>query len=188
MRRLTLALVLVALACTAPVADAAPSANTAALQVALRATGDYAGTVDGVAGTGTRAAVRAFQSRHGLVVDGIAGQMTRRALGRRGRPAWGSRVLREGARGRDVAVLQFKLARRGFPSGPFDGGFGARVDGAVRRFQTWAGMTADGVVGRGTRAALQQRRRRGLKFECQRTGGFGLTDGLNPGPDSSAKC
>ena len=157
MRRLVFVLAVVALAWMPAIAQAARSGNVAALQVALRATGDYAGTVDGVAGDGTRAAVRAFQRRHGLVVDGIAGPTTRRALGRRGRPAWGSRALREGARGRDVAVLQFKLARRGFPSGSFDGGFGPRVGGAVRRFQTWAALTADGVVGRATRAALGRR-------------------------------
>ena len=157
MRLLALVLAVVSIACAPVVAEAAPSSSVAALQVALRATRDYAGTIDGVAGGGTRAAVRTFQRRHGLVVDGIAGPMTRRALGRRGRPAWGSRTLRVGARGRDVAVLQFKLARLGFPSGRFDAGFGGRVGAAVRRFQAWAGLTADGVVGPGTRAALQRR-------------------------------
>ena len=155
MRRVALALVVLLL--TPAVATAAPSGSVAALQVALRATGDYAGTIDGVAGDGTRAAVRAFQRRRGLIVDGIAGPMTRRKLGRRGRPAWGLRVLRSGAAGWDVGVLQFKLARRGFPSGPFDGGFGPRVAAAVRRFQAWWGLPADGAVGPGTRAALRRR-------------------------------
>ena len=138
-----------------PVAAGARSADIAALQVALHATGDYAGDVDGIAGPGTAGAVRAFQRRHGLPPDGVAGPLTRRALGRRGRPAYGSRVMRPGSGGWDVAALQFKLAVHGFPSGPMDGGFAARTLRAVVRFQRWAGLTADGLVGSGTRRALR---------------------------------
>jgi murein DD-endopeptidase MepM/ murein hydrolase activator NlpD len=140
----------------APAAASAASANVAALQVALRARGFYAGTVDGVAGPATTAAVLRLQRRRGLPADGVAGPQTRRALGRRGRPRLGSRPLALDARGWDVAGLQFLLATRGFPSGTFDGGFGARTDAALRRFQTWAGLAADGVAGAGTLAALRR--------------------------------
>jgi len=150
-----LALVAVGLALLWPVPVlAAVSANTAALQVALRAKGLYDGTVDGIEGPATRAAVRALQARRGLAVDGIAGPRTRRALGRRGRPRLGSRSLRAPARGWDVAALQFLLARHGFPSGPVDGGLGPRTDAALRRFQAWAGLGADGIAGPATLAAL----------------------------------
>jgi len=136
-------------------ADAARRlAGTAALQVALRAEGVYGGDVDGIRGPGTAAAVRAFQRRAGLPADGVAGRRTRRALGTRGRPGWGTRVLRQGAAGWDVAALQFRLAIRGFPSGPIDGGFGARTSAAVQRFQAYAGLPVDGVVGPGTRRAF----------------------------------
>jgi murein DD-endopeptidase MepM/ murein hydrolase activator NlpD len=155
MARIALAAVALALLCTAP-AHAQVSANTAALQVALRAKGLYGGSVDGVAGPGTRAAVRALQARRGLAVDGIAGPRTRRALGRRGRPRLGSRALSAPARGWDVAALQFLLARHGFPSGPVDGGLGARTHAALRRFQAWAGLGADGVAGPATLAALRR--------------------------------
>jgi murein DD-endopeptidase MepM/ murein hydrolase activator NlpD len=134
--------------------QAAGSPNVAALQVALRANGHYSGTIDGVAGPGTAAAVRRFQSRHGLVADGVAGASTRAALGRRGRPALGSRTLRYGNSGWDVAALQFKLAWHGFPSGSIDGGYGSHVRAAVRRFQEYAGMTADGVAGPSVLRAL----------------------------------
>ena len=67
------------------------------------------------AGRGTTAGVRRFQARRGLAVDGIAGPATRRALGRRGRPRLGARVLRAGARGWDVAGLQFLLGRARLP-------------------------------------------------------------------------
>jgi murein DD-endopeptidase MepM/ murein hydrolase activator NlpD len=136
-------------------AHAAGSADTAALQVALRGVRLYEGPIDGIAGAGTKAAVRRFQSRRGLAADGVAGPRTRYALGRRGRPLLGSRVLRLGRAGWDVAALQFRLAWRGFPSGDFDGGFGYRTDGAVRRFQRYAGVVPDGVVGPGTLRALR---------------------------------
>ena len=109
-------------------AEAAGSANVAALQVALRGSGLYGGTVDGVRGPGTTAAVRRLQSSHGLVADGVAGAQTRRTLGWRGGPSLGRRTLRSGHRGWDVAELQFKLAWRGFPSGTIDGGMGAKCD------------------------------------------------------------
>jgi murein DD-endopeptidase MepM/ murein hydrolase activator NlpD len=143
-----------ALALSGVPAQAAGRANVAALQVALRGVGLYGGTIDGHAGPLTRRAVRSFQRRKGLAVDGVAGPGTRRALGRRGRPRYGSRIIRRGAAGWDVAALQFKLAWRGFPSGPIDGGFGSRSEGALRRYQRWAGLGADGAAGRGTFGAL----------------------------------
>jgi len=155
MARIAFAAVVFALLWAAP-APARVSSDVAALQVALRAKGLYGGTVDGVAGPGTRAAVRALQARRGLAVDGVAGPRTRRALGRRGRPRLGSRPLSVPARGWDVAALQFLLARHGFPSGPVDGGLGPRSDAALRRFQAWAGLGADGVAGPATLAALRR--------------------------------
>jgi len=141
-------------ALAAPAAGA-QSADVAALQVALRAHGLYAGTIDGARGPLTTSGVRRFQSRRGLAVDGIAGPATRRALRRRGRPRLGSRVLASGARGWDVAGLQFLLGRHGFPSGPIDGGLGPRTDAALRRFQAWAGIGADGLAGAATLARLR---------------------------------
>jgi murein DD-endopeptidase MepM/ murein hydrolase activator NlpD len=154
--RLILMLALFAPALLAPPssAHAAGSHNVAALQVALRAVGLYRGTIDGVPGAGTAAAVRSFQSRHGLVADGVAGAATRAALGRRGRPSLGSRTLHSGNSGWDVAALQFSLAWHGFPSGTIDGGFGSHVQAAVQRFQSYAGLGADGVAGTATIRAL----------------------------------
>jgi murein DD-endopeptidase MepM/ murein hydrolase activator NlpD len=140
---------------TSPAA-AAGRPSVAALQVALRAEGVYGGSVDGIKGPGTRRGVRRLQRRKGLAADGIAGRSTRRALGRRGRPAIGSRPIRVGMRGWDVAALQFALAKHGFPSGSVDGGFGARSAGALRRFQAWAHVGADGVAGAATRRALRR--------------------------------
>jgi murein DD-endopeptidase MepM/ murein hydrolase activator NlpD len=135
-------------------AAAAGRSDVAALQVALRGAGLYGGTVDGVAGAGTRAAVRRFQARNGLVADGVAGPATRATLGRRGRPSLGTRAMGPGASGWDVAALQFSLAWHGFPSGSIDGGYGSHTQAAVRRFQAWAGLSADGVAGAATLRAL----------------------------------
>jgi murein DD-endopeptidase MepM/ murein hydrolase activator NlpD len=154
MRVAVAALCLAALAAPAA-AGAMGLPDVAALQVALRARGFYAGPVDGDAGPQTAAAVRRLQRRAGLAVDGIAGPRTRAALGRFARHELGSRVLQVGARGWDVAELQFTLAWHGFPSGSIDGRFGAHVRGAVRRFQRWARLDVDGRAGPATLASLR---------------------------------
>ena len=142
-------------ACVLPqCAMARGSANVAALQVALRAVHKYGGGVDGIPGPGTRRAVRAFQRAHRLPTDGIAGRRTRRALGKRGTPRLGSRAMHVGSRGWDVAALQFMLRRRGYSVG-VDGGYGANTAAAVRRFQSAAGLRADGLAGRSTLHALE---------------------------------
>jgi murein DD-endopeptidase MepM/ murein hydrolase activator NlpD len=137
-------------------AQAAGNVGTAALQVALRAQGLYAETVDGFAGPATAAAVRAVERRAGLAVDGVAGPRVRRALGPLGRHSLGSRVLRPGCGGWDVSALQFRLAWRGFPSGVFDGAFGLHVQAAVRAYQRFAGLPADGLAGPATLRSLRR--------------------------------
>ena len=150
-----LVVVLAALA-LAPTAAASGNAGIAALQVALRARGLYIATIDGQQGPATTIAIKRFQVRAGLPSNGVAGPSTRRALGRYGRHLLGSRPLTRGASGWDVAALQFLLAWHGFPSATFDGGLGAHTERAVRRFQRWAGLPADGVAGPGTIAALRK--------------------------------
>ena len=151
---IALALALGALLVATP-AQGAGRSRVAALQVALQVRGYYGGTIDGYYGPGTRKAVVQFQRRRGLLADGIAGRVTRRSLGRYGRPLLGRRSLVQGRVGFDVSQLQFLLAWHGFPSGPFDGAFGERTDHALRRFQRWARLGADGVAGPATFAALR---------------------------------
>jgi murein DD-endopeptidase MepM/ murein hydrolase activator NlpD len=144
-----------ALAC-APAAQArSSSANTAALQVALRALHHYSGGIDGITGPRTKRAVRRFQRSRRLAADGVAGPRTRRALGMRGKPRLGSRAMQTGDRGWDVAAVQFMLRRRGYSPGTVDGGYGAGTAAAVKRFQAAAGLTADGVAGSSTLRALR---------------------------------
>jgi peptidoglycan hydrolase-like protein with peptidoglycan-binding domain len=152
--RRVLALPLLLLAAAGPAHAAAGSAGIAALQVGLRAHGLYAGEIDGISGPQTARAVRRLQRRARIAVDGVAGPRTRHALGRFGRHTLGTRQLRRGLRGWDVAALQFQLAVHGFPSGNFDGIFGPRVEAALGRFQQWAGLYVDGIAGPATLGAL----------------------------------
>jgi soluble lytic murein transglycosylase-like protein len=137
-------------------APASASTNTQipGLQVALRAHGLYTGSIDGIAGPGTVAAVRAFQQRAGLTVDGIAGIRTRVALGKLGRPLFGRRPLTQGKVGWDVSVLQFLLVKRGARSLPIDGHFGPKTERALRDFQRRERLLIDGIAGPATFAAL----------------------------------
>ncbi len=140
-----LALILTALAAPAP-ADASP-AKVAALQSALQALRLYDGYVDGLKGPLTRHGIRVFQHRRGLHVDGVVGPKTRRALGWRGRPGLGSRVMRNGDKGWDVAALQFLLQRAGHGPGRADGLFGPLTRAAVVRAQEAAEIGVDGFAG-----------------------------------------
>jgi soluble lytic murein transglycosylase-like protein len=152
-RRVSVVAVLAA-ALVAEPSSAVTNPQIPGLQVALQARGFYRGPIDGVAGPLTARAVRDFQRSKQLEVDGLAGPRTRRALGRLGRPLFGSRTLARGTVGWDVSVLQFLLARRGAAPPRLNGNFGAGTYAAVVRFQRRTGLAEDGIVGRVTRAAL----------------------------------
>ena len=51
------------------------------IQTKLKSWGYYTGAVDGIYGSGTERAVRAFQQKNGLTVDGKAGDQTLAAMG-----------------------------------------------------------------------------------------------------------
>jgi putative chitinase len=68
-------------------------------------------------------------------------------------PGGGMAVLHRGATGDAVALLQRKLAERGYAVA-LDGEFGAATELAVRHLQAQAGVAVDGVVGAETWALL----------------------------------
>lgn len=82
-----LLLVSMALAALAPAVEAASykkgssGAVVTQIQTKLKSWGYYTGSVDGVYGSGTERAVRAFQQKKGLAVDGKAGTQTLAAMG-----------------------------------------------------------------------------------------------------------
>jgi peptidoglycan hydrolase-like protein with peptidoglycan-binding domain len=114
-------------------------ANVTSLQYLLTARG-YSTAADGDYGSGTQAAVSAFQSAAGLSADGVAGPATFAAL---------VTTVRQGSSGAAVQALQVQLVKHG-SSIATDGDFGPATDGAVRSFQSAHGLTADGVVGPAT--------------------------------------
>lgn len=57
------------------------TSQTKTVQTKLKRWGYYTGNVDGIFGTLTRKAVRYFQSKNGLAVDGIVGPKTAAAMG-----------------------------------------------------------------------------------------------------------
>lgn len=65
-------------------------------------------------------------------------------------------TLKIGSYNGEVKVLQNKLITLGYLSGRADGHFGPKTKEAVIKFQTNNNLTADGVVGSRTRAALNQ--------------------------------
>jgi len=156
--RVRILLAALAVAATASPAALASGGNpqTAGLQVALRAQGLYHGAIDAVSGPRTVAAVRAFQRIHRLPVTGLADARTRRALGPLGRPLFGSRILRRGDFGWDVAVLQFMLVRQGI-SVPVNAYFDGPTLRGVRTLQRRLHLRVDGVVGSRTLAAIVRR-------------------------------
>jgi N-acetylmuramoyl-L-alanine amidase len=102
-------------------------------------------------------AVRAFQQRRGLLVDGIVGEATYRAL-KEASYRLGARTLvhQFGAPmyGDDVATLQSKLQELGFYTALVDGYFGLQTHNSLMSYQREYGMAADGICGPETLRSL----------------------------------
>ena len=124
-------------------------------------------TVDGSYGAATVSAVEAFQTLFGLTPDGVVGRSTWNKLKEVGlavankivaanvAPGQFTTTTRAGSSGTAVRAVQYYLRRLAayysdVPRVAVDGKFGAGTAAAVRRFQRYFGLTADGVVGRTT--------------------------------------
>jgi len=112
------------------------------LQLQLQAIGLYRGTPDEYFGPETEASVMAFQTRQGLLADGVAGPRTLSLL--------------ENAKGGEVGPkqIQSQLLRLGFYTGSLDGSFGIRTKAALMAFQRSKGLVADGTPNDETLTAL----------------------------------
>ena len=124
------------------------------LQAQLNAKGFNAGSVDGIFGKNTRAAVMAFQKANGLAADGIVGKLTwaklydtTAALPAASTATGTKPMVYRGSRGDAVRKLQELLNKKGFDCGAVDGIFGSKTYAAVVAFQKANGLAADGIVG-----------------------------------------
>lgn len=142
------------------------------VQSRLKELGYYTGSIDGQYGSGSMAAVKAFQSKHGLTADGLAGKATYAILfsdsakkanesSTTTKPSTPNnsyeiptRTLRRNDTGDDVATLQKRLKELGYYTSLVDGSYGNGTVAAVTAFQQQHGLTADGVAGSRTYAIL----------------------------------
>lgn len=103
-------------------------------------------------------AVRAFQQQRGLLVDGVVGAATYRAL-REASYRLGARTLAYQLSapqfGDDVAALQTKLQDLGFYSSRVDGYFGPKTHEGLSSFQREIGIASDGICGPQTLRSLE---------------------------------
>lgn len=121
-------------------------------QQKLRNLGYLTTEPDGKYGKDTLAAIRQFQSRNGLVVDGYLGPSTRKVIDSSGaRP----NAISLGDSGDAVTRIQNLLYQYNYlKKGHVTGYFGEITEAAVKLFQKNNGLSVDGDVGKKTINAL----------------------------------
>lgn len=144
-------------------------ADVIAVQQKLKELGFYSGSVDGVYGTGSIAAVKRFQQQNGLTADGLVGSRTYTALMSASTGSssnsgsdnsssssdstsgqdYAEGTLSYGSTGTEVKKMQQALKALGYNVSA-DGSYGALTQMAVTQFQKRNGLTADGVAGSAT--------------------------------------
>lgn len=124
--------------------------------------GYYDKTVDDKFGAGMLRAVKAFQKKNSLAVDGAVGPKTRAVLFSAGALDEDDAIpekeqqtevklpLKKGDRGTAVKEVQARLEELGYELGLIDGIFGKGTQAAVKLFQARNGLTVDGKVGQRT--------------------------------------
>ena len=150
------------------------------LQQQLKTLGYYSGSVDGDYGSGTTAAVIAFQGANGLTQDGVAGKETLNAIyaaingtgggGSGGGGSSGTKPEVYGATASsngystisttsksssaNVTALQSALSSTGYYSGSLDGKYGSGTSDAVSSYQRAKGLRVTGMAGPTTQRLL----------------------------------
>ena len=119
------------------------TATTVVVQQDLTVLGYFTGTIDGIAGEETRAAIAKFQADAGIEADGEFGPVTDAAM-----------IPELQANEEYVMGVQEQLQELGFYSGPIDGDFGKGSVAAVEKFQADCGIEESGELDIDTRVCL----------------------------------
>ena len=190
MERRIVALLLALMICLAPLASLAAYKSTTLchgmsgdgvkeIQEALIKLGFLKGTADGVFGNKTENAVRKFQKKYKLTVDGLVGEKTKqlilsKASGKKTDPIptpspddtlfkGNYSTIKSGSPKARVKVLQKALIKLKYLSGKADGKYGQKTKAAVTAFQKAKKLKADGVAGKKTLKALEKAYQNGEK-------------------------
>lgn len=116
------------------------------LQYALKKADVYKGNIDGVYGDLTYDAVRAYQRKKGLAVDGMAGTRTLNSLYKNTNVNVGSSFqLAEGSKGREVEELMHYLREKGYTNENTNL-FTAQFAEDVKAWQAATGKKVTGMV------------------------------------------
>lgn len=115
---------------------------------------DYLQKATGYFGEETEAAIKEFQKRNGLSVDGSVGAQTKEALFSNNAKAFYYSI---GTSGEEVLKLQKRLFALGYLTTEPDGTFGKDTENAIKRFQQKNGFIDDGYAGPQTRKLLFSR-------------------------------
>ena len=153
-------------------------ADVKTLQRRLKQLGYYTGSVDGDFGDATEKALRAFQDRNNLLVDGIAGKSTMAKLNSSNAVKAAAATatprktatpkpkttatpnlsteyyLQSGSSGTRVRTLQARLIELGWMAGSPDGNYEGATEYAVKAFQKKSSLEQDGILGPITRTVL----------------------------------
>ena len=141
-----------------------------AVQKRLKELGYLTGSADGKFGNASVTALIAFQRRHGLTQDGVAGKTTQDLLfSGSALPAAGevspiptttpltqenAIVIQRGTRGVQVLNLQKRLTELGYYTAKMDSDYQAADIAAVKAFQKNNGLKADGIAGYETQVKI----------------------------------
>ena len=174
------------------------------LQQDLSKLGYYSGTISGHFGSKTEAAVMSFQKANGLSADGVAGSKTlakiATALGNSSSSsssnssssnssspsAASSSLLKQGTKSEAVRTLQQNLKTLGYYTGSVTGNFGPLTKEAVYSFQKANGLSADGVAGEKTLAAISSKLKGGSSSGSSNNSSSSSSSGNNSSSSSTS--
>ena len=138
------------------------------MQTRLKELGYYSGTINGICDKATVTAIKAFQKKTSITVDGIATNDVLTIMNSASALAASEVVtptpsptvapptdtLRNGDKGDDVKKVQQRLKDLGYFTDTVDGKFGDATVKALKAFQKKNGLSQDGVCGAQTRTVL----------------------------------